>query len=175
MKHSVDDLEQWHAKEYIEVLEDIDSSVKGLTASEAKKRLLKYGLNQIKRKNKDGALKLLWRQINNPLIWVLLGSSTLATLLGKITDGLVVLSVVVVNSIIGFIQEFKAGKAIEALNDMVPENATVLRDGQNITISVFEIVPGDIVNLAAGDRVPADMRLIHQKNLLANHYLLKKM
>ena len=85
---------------------------------------------------------------------------------GKITDGLVVLSVVVVNTIIGFIQEFKASKAIEALSDMIPENAVVLRDGNYQTIPVSQIVPGDIVQLAAGDRVPADMRIIQQKNLL---------
>jgi magnesium-transporting ATPase (P-type) len=156
---------KWHAIGYYEVLELIGSSIQGLTRDEAIKRLLKYGTNQIKRKNKDGIVKLLWRQINNPLIWVLIGSSILATLLGKITDGLVVLSVVIVNTIIGFLQEFKASKAIEALSDMVPEYATVLRDDQYITIPVSELVPGDIVQLAAGDRVPADMRLIQQKNL----------
>jgi magnesium-transporting ATPase (P-type) len=165
MKIESSKAELWHAIESNEVFNLIDSSQNGLISDEAKKRLLKYGPNQIIRKKKEGVIKLLWRQINNPLIWVLIGSSTLAALLGKITDGLVVLSVVVVNTIIGFIQEFKAGKAIEALNEMVPENANVLRDGRYITISVSELVPGDIVQLTAGDRVPADMRLIHQKNL----------
>ena len=76
---------------------------------------------------------------------------------------MVVLAVVVVNSIIGFIQEYKAGKAIEALSNMVPENAMVIRNGNIITIPVSEIVPGDIVQVAAGDRIPADMRIIQQK------------
>jgi Ca2+-transporting ATPase len=165
MKNMNEEFGQWHAIEFNQIIDNLESSVNGLKSVEAKNRLLKYGRNQIIRKNKDGALKLLWRQINNPLIWVLIVSSTLATVLGKITDGLVVLSVVVVNTIIGFIQEFKAGKAIEALSDLVPENTTVLRDGQLVTIPVSEIVPGDIVQLAAGDRVPADMRLIQQKNL----------
>lgn len=165
MKISKDGFEKWHAFEIDIVLELVGSSRKGLTYNEAKRRLLKHGANRITRKNKDGIFKLLWRQINNPLIWVLIGSSTLATILGKITDGLVVLSVVIVNTIIGFLQEFKAGKAIEALNDMVPEFTTVLRDDQYITVPVSELVPGDIVQLAAGDRVPADMRLIQQKNL----------
>ena len=120
---------QWHAAEYDQVLEEMESSQYGLTSYEAKNRLQEFGANQIKRKRKDGAFKLLWRQINNPLIWVLIGSSSLATLIGKITDGLVVLAVVIINTVIGFIQEFKAGNAIEALSDMVPENATVLRDG----------------------------------------------
>ena len=156
---------KWHAIDYKEVLENFESSLQGLELEEVNKRRQKYGLNELKRKNKDGILKVLWRQINNPLIWVLIGSSTLATALGKITDGMVVLAVVVVNSIIGFIQEYKAGKAIEALSNMVPENATVIRNGNIITIPVSEIVPGDIVQVAAGDRIPADMRIIQQKNL----------
>jgi Ca2+-transporting ATPase len=156
---------KWHAIDYKEVLENFESSLQGLELEEVETRRQKYGANELKRKNKDGILKVLWRQINNPLIWVLIGSSTLATALGKITDGMVVLAVVVVNSIIGFIQEYKAGKAIEALSNMVPENATVIRNGNIITIPVSEIVPGDIVQVAAGDRIPADMRIIQQKNL----------
>lgn len=160
------ELKQWHTNETEKVLGEIGSSLNGLTSADAKKRLLVYGENKINRKKKDSPVKLLWRQINNPLIWVLLGSSAVATIVGKITDGLVVLAVVVINTIIGFIQEFKAGRAIDALSDMIPENATVLRDGKNSVIPVSEIVPGDIVQLAAGDRVPADMRLINQKSLL---------
>jgi magnesium-transporting ATPase (P-type) len=166
MSRKKTELEYWHAAEYDQVLDEMESALYGLTSYEAKKRLQEFGANQIKRKRKDGPYKMLWRQINNPLIWVLIGSSTLATLIGKITDGLVVLAVVIINTIIGFIQEFKAGNAIEALSDMVPENATLLRDGTNKTIPVSEIVPGDIVRLEAGDRIPADMRLIHQKNLM---------
>lgn len=155
----------WHAKPYLEVIDSVESSENGLTSDEAKIRFQKYGPNHIKRKHKDGPLTVLWRQINNPLIWVLVGSSTLAVLLGKITDGLVVMAVVVINTIIGFIQEFKAGRAIEALSEMVPENAIVYRDGRKVSIPVAEIVPGDLVELEAGERVPADMRLIRQKNL----------
>lgn len=162
----------WHSINYDEVLRQMECSQNGLSSDEAKKRLAEFGPNQIKRKKKDGPLQLLWRQINNPLIWVLLGSCALAMALGKLTDGLVVLSVVVINTIIGFVQEYKAGKAIEALGDMVPENASVLRNGINIMVPVSEVVPGDIVFLAAGDRVPADMRIIHQKNLLVEEAAL---
>ncbi len=159
------DPKHWHAEGFMSVLQQTGSQESGLSVPEAKKRLNEFGANQILKKRRNGALKLLWRQINNPLIWVLLGSSSMATILGKITDGLVVLGVVVVNTIIGFFQEFKAGRAIEALSEMVPQNATIIRDGANLTIPVVEIVPGDIVMLAAGDRVPADMRLIRQKSL----------
>lgn len=163
---------KWHNLDEAEAFKQLNSTAQGHSSDEAKKRFEKFGPNQIKRKSKDSIFTLIWRQINNPLIWVLLGSSTLATLLGKITDGLVVLSVVVVNTIIGFIQEFKASKAIEALSDMIPENAVVLRDGNYQTIPVSQIVPGDIVQLAAGDRVPADMRIIQQKNLLVEEAAL---
>ena len=156
---------QWHAESISSVLQKTGSQESGLTTPEAKRRLKEFGPNQILRKRNEGALKLLWRQINNPLIWVLLGSGSIAIILGKVTDGLVVLGVVVVNTIIGFLQEFKASKAIETLSEMVPQNATVHRDGANLIIPVTEIVPGDIVLLAAGDRVPADMRLTGQKSL----------
>lgn len=165
MNRETIDAMQWHNLEYQNVLDSLESTLNGLTPTEAAERVAVFGKNKIIRKQKDGPLVILWRQINNPLIWVLLGSSTLATALGKITDGLVVLAVVVINSIIGFIQEFKAGKAIEALIDMVPQIATVIRDGKSVTVPVADLVPGDIVLLAAGDRVPADMRIITQKNL----------
>lgn len=156
---------QWHALDYLTVIEELKSSQNRLNALEAGQRLLDYGLNQIKRKKKDSILKLIWRQINNPLIWVLLGATIVAILLGKTTDGIVVLSVVIINTVIGFIQEFKAGKAIEALSDKVPQNATLIRDKKKNIVPVVELVPGDIVVLESGDRVPADMRIITQKNL----------
>ncbi len=170
MKDNVN--KQWHSTDYESVMNHFETSLKGLSTEESKKRLTEYGKNELIQKNKDGVLQVLWRQVNNPLIWVLIGSSTLAVLLGKITDGLVVLSVVVINTIIGFIQEYKAGKAIEALSSMVPENTTVIRNNNAMTIPVSEIVPGDIVQVAAGDRIPADMRIIQQKNLLVEEAAL---
>lgn len=158
-------IQNWHSTDKETVLEMLGSSASGLTNAEAGERLLKFGANQIQRKSRDGIGRLLWRQINSPLIWVLIGSSTIAISIGKVTDGTVVMAVVVLNTIIGFIQEFKAGKAIEGLRNMVPENAAALRNGQFITIPVKDLVPGDIVQISPGDRVPADMRLLYQKNL----------
>jgi len=155
----------WHAMDVEAVFTTLAGRESGLSPEEVQERLQIHGPNQIKRKSKEGVLQVLWRQINNPLIWVLLGSGTLAVLLGKMTDGLVVLSVVLINSVIGFVQEFKAGRAIEALSDMVPQNATVIREGRNVAVPAVELVPGDVVLLAAGDSVPADMRLIALKNL----------
>ncbi len=155
----------WHSMTSDQVFSGLESSESGLTTHQVQERLQAYGPNQIKRKPQEGVLKLLWRQINNSLIWVLLGSGILAVVLGKMTDGLVVLSVVVINAIIGFIQEFKAGQAIEALSDMVPQNAAVIREGESSMVAAADLVPGDLVLLAAGDSVPADMRLVALKNL----------
>ncbi len=157
--------DSWHTLSPEQLFSRLKTQEQGLTSEEASQRLQQHGPNEIKRKPKDSLIQLLWRQINNPLIWVLLGSGTLAVVLGKMTDGLVVLAVVVINAIIGFIQEFKAGRAIEALSAMVPRNASVMRDGRNLSIPAIELVPGDLVLLAAGDSVPADMRLISRKNL----------
>jgi len=148
-----------------EVLDALQTSEAGLSIVQARERLHIYGPNQIRKRQKDGVLRLFWRQINNSLIWVLLGSGLLAITLGKITDGLVVLSVVLINAVIGFIQEFKAGEAIEALSKMIPQNTTVIREGKNSTVPAAELVPGDLVVLAAGDSVSADMRLVALRNL----------
>ena len=155
----------WHTMDTAEALRSLAVDEAGLSSAQASDRYRLYGPNEIRKKSKDSVLVLLWRQINNPLIWVLLASAGVAMALGKLTDGLVVLSVVVINAVIGGIQEFKAGRAIEALSDMVPRNATVIRDGRNMTVPAVELVPGDVVLLAAGDSVPADLRIISLKNL----------
>jgi Ca2+-transporting ATPase len=143
----------------------VGSSVQGLSEEEARQRLERHGPNELKRESGEGALQVLWRQVNSPLIWVLIASAVLAIVLGKVTDGLVVAAVVVLNTLIGFVQEFRAGKAIEALSRMVPENATVVRGGKKVSLPASQLVPGDVVELAAGDKVPADMRLLAQRNL----------
>jgi len=156
---------QPHARAADEVLVAMKSSESGLSAAEAQQRLAEHGPNVIKHGKRETPLALIGRQVNNPLIWVLLGSSVLAILMGKTTDGLVVLCVVVLNTLIGFIQELRAGKAIEALNAMVPQTATVIRAGRRISLPAAELVPGDVAALTSGDQVPADVRLLSIRNL----------
>ncbi|NMO20889.1 HAD-IC family P-type ATPase [Pyxidicoccus fallax] len=155
----------WHALPPEAVLSRVGSREEGLRAEEADERLSRYGPNVLKREKAEGPLKLLWRQINSPLIWVLIASAVLAIAMGKVTDGLVVAAVVVLNTLIGFVQEYRAGKAIEALSAMVPENATVMRGGHKVSVPASRLVPGDVVHLASGDKVPADMRLLSSRNL----------
>lgn len=162
----------WHSLSPEEVLRATESQPSGLSEEESRQRLAAHGPNVIERQAMDGPLTLLWRQINNPLIWVLLGSAFLAMALGKTNDGAVVLAVVVINTAIGFYQEFRAGKAIEALGALVPEIATVQRDGKRLGISAAELVPGDIVALASGDKVPADVRLLEIRNLRVEEAML---
>ena len=155
----------WHALAREELLDELDTSSEGLSSSDAQERLNRHGPNLLKRVSGDTALRILWRQVNDPLIWVLIASAAVAVVIGKVTDGLVVAAVVVLNSIIGFVQEYRASKAIEALRGMVPESANTVRDGHTTSIPVAELVPGDIVMLASGDKVPADVRLLEVKNL----------
>ena len=141
------------------------SAVGGLDRAEAERRLGEFGPNVLDRASGEGVWKILWRQVNTPLIWVLLASSALAFVLGETVDALVVLAVVVLNSIIGFVQEYRAGKEIEALTGLVPRQATALRDGGRVPVSADDLVPGDVVLLAAGDQVPADARVLSSKGL----------
>jgi magnesium-transporting ATPase (P-type) len=155
----------WHALAPEAALARIDSRPEGLAEEQARERLSRHGPNVIARQKGEGPLKLLWRQVNSPFIWVLIASAALAILMGKVTDGLVVAAVVVLNTLIGFVQEYRAGKAIEALSLMVPENATVVRGGRKVSVPAAQLVPGDVVELASGDKVPADMRLLASRNL----------
>ncbi|WP_437337682.1 cation-translocating P-type ATPase [Sorangium sp. So ce394] len=155
----------WHNLSAGDALSKIESAEAGLADDEAARRLEEVGPNVIQRAKGDSALKLLFRQINDPLIYVLLASAALAMAMGEAIDGAVVLAVVVLNTAIGFVQELRAGKAIEALVDMVPQTATVVRGGQRSVIPAANVVPGDVVVLEAGDKVPADARLLSVKNL----------
>ena len=168
----VDTLWGWHALPVEQVFEKLGSRSDGLLAAEVATRAKQYGPNRIERSRRDGALKILGRQLVNPLVYVLLAAALLAVLMGKVTDGFVVLAVVFINTVVGFIQEMSAGKAIEALSQMVPEHTTVVRGGVQKTIPAHEIVPGDVVLLQPGDRIPADLRMFDVSNLHADEAML---
>ncbi|MFE3869544.1 cation-translocating P-type ATPase [Flavobacterium sp. LS2P90] len=171
----MDDLlqnKEWHSVSYNHVLENLNTSSKGLNSTEAGKLLKMVGPNILHRQNRESAFKILLRQFLNPLIYVLLAAAILAITMGKITDGIVVFSVIIINAIIGFVQEYQAGKTIQGLLQLIPENATVIRDGKQKNIRAAELVPGDYVLLQAGDKVSADMRLTFVKNMQCNESIL---
>jgi Ca2+-transporting ATPase len=155
----------WYRGSIEQLCDHLQTTPNGLSSAETQKRLQQFGPNQLPLKAGDGPLKILFRQIHNPLIYVLLGSGLLAIVMGKGTDGLVVLGVVLVNALIGFVQEYRSGKELAALRNMVPDTTTVIRDGHAQTLDAALLVPGDIVRLASGDRVPADLRLIDARSL----------
>lgn len=162
----------WHATSGQDVMARQKTGPEGLSTAEAAERLQRFGPNSLLRVGSDGPWLILWRQINNPIGWLLLAAGALAVALQKPTDAAVVFGAVGINAIIGFIQEYRAGKAIEALAAMIPEAATVLRDGQSISLAADGLVPGDLVTLQSGDKVPADLRLIKVKNLLVEEAAL---
>jgi Ca2+-transporting ATPase len=147
------------------VLLTLESSALGLSTHEAQARQKVYGPNLLPAAASESVMTLIWRQLNNPLIYVLIASALLAVALGKRIDGLVVLGVVVINTLIGFMQEYRANRTITALSALVPESVIALRDGDRRSLAVAELVPGDVALLQPGDRVPADMRLLWTKNL----------
>ncbi len=158
----------WHTLPSEEVLSALRSTHDGLSTEEANERIATHGPNVLDKKGGVSVLELIWGQINNPLIWVLLGSAVVAILVDPVDglkNGLVILAVVIINTVIGFAQEYKASKAIESLSAMVPELATVQRDGKRVQLAVAEIVPGDVVFLQSGDKVPADIRLLQLRTL----------
>ena len=157
--------ETWHDVPLARTFERLGSTPSGLTSADASSRLSTYGANILPRGKSKGPWDLVWRQVNNTLPIVLLGSGLLALAFGKVVDGTVVVAVVVVNAVIGAMQEFRAGRAIEALRSMVPEQVTALRDGYPASIAAAELVPADIVLVEAGSRVPADLRIMTLRNL----------
>ena len=153
----------WYQQDVNIIFQNLKTSPQGLSSEEASERLVQYGKNELPQKPPESVLQIFFRQINNPLIYVLLGSSLLAISMGKITDGLVVAGVVIINALIGFFQEFRSSQEIAALKGMVPDKTIVLRDKKPSTQMALSLVPGDIVLLQAGDKIPADIRLFEAK------------
>ncbi|MCX7913622.1 MAG: cation-translocating P-type ATPase [Thermodesulfovibrionales bacterium] len=156
---------KWHQKTIDEVLTELNTTPNGLTHSDAEKRLQLYGPNELKVKKKKTPFMMFLDQFKDFLIIVLILAGIIAAIVGKPTDVAAILAIVILNAIIGFIQEYRAEKAMEALKMMASPTATVLRDGIPNTVEASKIVPGDIVLIEAGQIIPADMRLLEVANL----------
>ncbi|NLZ39532.1 MAG: cation-translocating P-type ATPase [Firmicutes bacterium] len=156
----------WFTKSQEEVLQELNvERAVGLTDEEAQKRLEQYGENKLKGKPKKSILALFFAQLQDMLIYVLLGATLITILIQEYVDALIILLVVILNAVIGVVQEYKAEKAIEALQKMTTPKALVRRNGEVREISSEKVVPGDIVILDAGRLIPADLRLIESANL----------
>ena len=147
------------------IFELLDSSEEGLSEKEAGVKAQKYGLNEIKAKERRTGLEILLSQFTNSLVIILIIASIIAYFLGEKIESLVITSIVILNAIVGFLQEYHAERALRALKKYLINRANVMREGKLVTIDVKEIVPGDIVYLNIGDMIPADIRLIKSEEL----------
>ncbi len=156
---------QFHAESIDTVWRSLGCSADGLSSSEVEKRRAVHGLNRIPAPPGRSPLMRFLAQFNNVLIYVLLCAAVGTALLADWVDAGVILGVVVINAIIGFVQEGKAEKAVDAIRETLTHEAVVQRDGKKHSVGVEELVPGDVVFLHSGDKVPADLRIFHSKDL----------
>ncbi|MFZ5640147.1 MAG: HAD-IC family P-type ATPase, partial [Bacillota bacterium] len=156
---------QWHRKSVNEVMEDLNTSISGLPSGAAQERLKEYGPNELQEKEKRPLIFMFLDQFRDFMILVLIAAAVISGALGEITDTIVIIVIVVLNAVIGFVQKYRAEKAMEALKKMAAPTALALRDGAPARIPAGELVPGDVVILEAGNVVPADLRLTETAQL----------
>ncbi|MBP7356392.1 MAG: HAD-IC family P-type ATPase, partial [Longilinea sp.] len=155
----------WHTLKQDEINAALETSPQGLTSAEAAKRLAEIGPNEIQAAKRISAFEILLAQFKNILILILLGATIISLFLGHGIESVVIAVIVLFAVALGFVQEYRAERAIEALREMAAPTATVLRDGDDTEIPARELVPGDVILLNTGDRVPADARLLEAVNL----------
>lgn len=162
----------WHALSAQSAFEQLASNDEGLSLEEAAKRLVEYGPNRIRPPKTRGPLMRFLYQFHNVLIYVLLIAAAVTAALAHWVDTGVILGVVIINALIGFIQEGKAERALEAIRSMLSHQASVRRGGKVVSVAAEQLVPGDVVILQSGDRVPADLRLFRVKELRVDEAML---
>ncbi len=157
--------EPWYAFEIEETIKRLNTKETGLGREEAQRRLEQYGTNELQKERGTSAIRLFVGQFADLLIVILLIATGLSIYLGELTDAIVIIAIVFACAILGFAEEYRSEKALDALKEMTAPTATVLRDGMEVKIQTSEIVPGDIVLIYTGDKVPADARLLEAFNL----------
>lgn len=155
-----------------EVLQALSGSQEGLSTVEAASRLAAIGPNRLPEAPRPGLVRRFLKQFDNLLIYALLAAAMITALLGHAVDTAVILLVVIINAAIGFIQEGRAERAMDAIRSMLLPNASAIRDGRRVTVPAESLVPGDLVVLEAGDRVTADLRLLRTRNLQVQEAVL---
>jgi len=156
----------WHAMDPASLASELETDPeRGLSPQEAEKRLREHGPNTLREQKKASALSLFFEQFKDILIVILLCATVISALMGEMLDAVVIFVIVIACATLGFVQEFRAEKALEALKKMTALAATAVRGGEEVKVPAAELVPGDVVVLSAGDRVPADVRLVETHNL----------
>ena len=148
------------------------SMMRGLTNAEVERKLKEYGPNSIQKKKKISSLKIFLEQFNDFIIWVLIGATILSAFMGEKADAITIIIIVIMNAVLGFIQEYKTEKSLEALKSLAAPTAKTIRDEEVKVVNAEHLVPGDLVILESGDRIPADCMLLEGNNLLVDESLL---
>ncbi len=155
----------WHVLPEKKIFELLDSSRKGITSTRSEQLLAEYGPNVLEEARKKPLWKMFLRQFTDFMILVLVAAAVVAGVVGDITDTIVILVIILTNAVIGFVQEYRAEKAMDALKKMAANTATVVRDGETVQVEAAQLVPGDVLLLEAGNVVPADTRLFEVHTL----------
>ena len=163
---------QWHQLSAAEALSQLDASASGLDTEEVRRRLDRFGPNVLRPPKVRSAWTRLFAQFHNVLIYVLLAAGVVTLLLGHVVDASVIVAVVAINAVIGFLQEGKAERALDAVRKLLSPQAMVMRDGTRFSIAAEDLVPGDMVFIQSGDRVPADLRLYQLRELKIDESML---
>ena len=155
----------WHLIPLLEIAEKLHTSPTGIDDETASERLRKHGKNQIEDKKKKTIVQMILSQLSDFMILILIAAAVISGFIGDLTDTIIILAIIIINAVVGFIQEYRAEKAMEALNNMVANHARILRKGKKIDLPASDIVPGDVVVLEAGNVIPADIRFFETNQI----------
>lgn len=166
MSNSKKNLPSHHTQTVEHISKELDVDIQsGLSEADAQHRLQQYGPNKLQSQKRKSVFKMFVSQLQDALIYVLMGAVIITMLMGEYVDGIIIIAVILINATLGVVQEIRAGNALDALRDMAAPKALVRRDGQTKEIDSEDIVPGDVVVLDAGRYIPADIRLVESANL----------
>lgn len=161
-----------YQKEVTDILKKLNSSSNGLSTMEANERLMKNGKNILPKEKKKNIFQIFISEFIDPIIFVMIAAIFFSFLIGEVVDALAIIFIILVDAIMGTIQEYKAGKSAESLENIIKTKTNVLRDGKKIKVIADDLVVGDIVLLESGDKVSADLRIIEANNLTIDESIL---
>jgi len=160
----IDQKFHYHSVSYNETIERLNSNRDGLSSDDARERLDTFGENKIEEKGQKSILKLIIKQFKDFLVLILFIAAIISYITGHMVDVYVIIGVILINAAIGFVQEYRAKKSMESLKNLIKQHAEVMRDNTEEIIEATNLVPGDVIVLKEGQSVPADARIIEQKN-----------
>lgn len=164
--------DRYYSMSVEEVKQKLQTNEEGLSSKEAKKRLEKYGLNELPKKKPDSIFKIIFKEITDPIILLLIVAIIASLLVGEVVDAVAIFLIILVDLIIGTVEEKKANNTAEALSNLVREKVKVIREGKEIQIDSTEITVGDYILLESGDKIAADLRLVEEHNFTVDESIL---